>query len=98
MGDINLNNRASLLNMNRVIAISSCFLKLSSLISKTESMTGRTLVQLLTSSRPMAIILQHATENSPPINRGTRGLEDMKTHHQKQPQREKFKETDLKAL
>ena len=56
------------------------FLKLASSTLKMESMTGRGLVQRLITSRPMVITLQLGTKDNLRVNKGTGGLEVMKTH------------------
>ena len=64
--------------MKKLIA-SRYFLKLASSTLKTESMTGKRLVQRLTTSRPMVITLQLGTRDNLRVNKGTGGLEDTRT-------------------
>jgi len=54
-------------------------------------MIGKRLVQRLVLSLPMVTTQQRATE-SPPINRETGGLEDMRTEPPRQLQQEEFRE------
>ena len=61
-------------------------------------MIGIRLVPRLTTSQPMMIIQQLGTEDNLLVNKGTGGLEDMRTDPPNHLLLEEFKETDPKEL
>ena len=86
--------------MHKEISYHFClyFLKFASSTLKADSLVGEGLVPPLTTSPPMVITLQLATEDSLPINREIGGLEDTRTDPRHPQHPEQFKGTDPKEL